>query len=91
MESRPLSAREAILRLRNAGLLDESQAHRLDELRRFRNDLVHRPTQVATASIPGQLQELQQLRSRLKWQHTGVAKQYGVRDQEADNRKVTGL
>ncbi|MBI5032950.1 MAG: FRG domain-containing protein [Chloroflexi bacterium] len=64
---RPLSAREAIQRLQTMGMLDKNLAYTIDELRKFRNLLVHEPDRVDQNSITQHQQELQQLRKKLKW------------------------
>ncbi|CAG0973581.1 hypothetical protein ANAEL_01317 [Anaerolineales bacterium] len=66
-EARPLSIRESIQRLLKAEILDNLQAYRLDELRKFRNILVHDPEQVEPNTINEQLDKLRQLQKDLDW------------------------
>jgi len=66
-EARPFSIREAIQRLLKAQILDNSQAFRMDELRKFRNILVHEPERIEPNVINEQLDKLRQLHKDLDW------------------------
>ena len=64
-EGRPLSVRESFQRLLKVEFLDNNQAYRLDELRKFRNILVHEPKRIESNSISKQLQNLRELKNKL--------------------------
>ncbi|MBC7877828.1 MAG: FRG domain-containing protein [Anaerolineales bacterium] len=64
-EARPLSLRESIQHLLKTEYIDSFQAYRIDELRKFRNILVHEPKRLETNSISDQLQNLRKLQSTL--------------------------
>jgi hypothetical protein len=66
-EVRPLSVRESIQRLLKAEVIDNFQAYRIDELRKFRNLLVHEPKRIESSSINEQLKNLQELQNNLRW------------------------
>jgi uncharacterized protein YutE (UPF0331/DUF86 family) len=65
-EARPLSIREAIQRLFRTGVLDDSQAYQIDEIRKFRNMLVHEPTRIEPNSVTVFLLKLRGLRNNLR-------------------------
>lgn len=65
--SRPLSTRESIRLLFENRSLDESHAYRLDELRKFRNILVHEPKLIEPGSLHDHLQRLRELVMDLPW------------------------
>ncbi len=66
-EARPLSIRESIQRLLRAEILDNSQAYQIDELRKFRNVLVHEPERIEQNTINKQLDSLRELQKNLDW------------------------
>ena len=66
-EARPLSVRESIQRLLKDRILDNFQAYRIDELRKFRNILVHQPERIEPNTISEQLDSLRQLQKNLDW------------------------
>lgn len=66
-EARPFSVRESIKRLLKSEDIDNIQAYRIDELRKFRNILVHEPQRIEPSSISDKMQNLRDLEKSLKW------------------------
>lgn len=66
-EARPLSVRESIQRLLKTEAIDNFQAYRIDELRKFRNILVHEPKRIEPSSISEKMQNLRELQKNLRW------------------------
>lgn len=62
MKARPLSVRESIQILMENKQINESSAYRIDELRKFRNILVHEPKQIKPDDIDKQLRNLQEIK-----------------------------
>jgi hypothetical protein len=66
-EARPLSVRESIQYLLRTKSLNNFQAYHIDELRKFRNILVHEPKRIEPSSIKEYLQSLRELQNTLRW------------------------
>lgn len=66
-EARPLSVRESIQYLLKTERLNTFQAYRIDELRKFRNILVHEPRRIEPNAIDEQLLKLRELKNDLSW------------------------
>jgi uncharacterized protein YutE (UPF0331/DUF86 family) len=67
-EARPSSIREAVQRLLKTEVIDNIQAYQIDELRKYRNILVHEPRRIEHNSIEGYLLKLRDLRNYLRWE-----------------------
>jgi hypothetical protein len=66
-EARSLSIREAIQRLLKSEKFNSTQAYQIDELRKFRNIVVHEPGRIEPGSIVENTWKLRELRKSLGW------------------------